>query len=334
MSVFASPHFDDHEQVSFHADPATGLRMIVAIHTTGPLGMAGGGCRMWRYARDEDALADVLRLSRDMSFKLALAGIPAGGAKSVVIGVPPADRREALLRAVGRAVDQLRGRYVIAEDVGTSPDDMRVIHTETNYVIPEQGDSGPATAIGVLRGIEVTVRRHLGRDLDGLRVAVQGVGRVGAALARALKGRGAQLWVTDVDETRAATVAGEIGAERVPPASFVGLDVDVLAPCALSDVITDANVDRVRARIVAGSANNVLASPALAERLAGRGILYAPDFVINMGGVIGASQNTAESFARIDQTLAATYDRAEREGISTHEAAERLAREAIAAMRG
>ena len=333
MSVFASPHFDQHEQVSFHADAATGLRMIIAIHTTGPLGMAGGGCRMWGYARDEDAVEDALRLSRDMSFKLALAGIPSGGAKSVVIGVPPSEGREALLLAIGRAVEQLRGRYVIAEDVGTSPDDMRVIHRETNYVIPEQGDSGPSTAIGVLRGLEVSVRHGLGRDLDGLRVAVQGVGRVGAVLARELKRRGAVLWLADVDDERVSALARELGAEKVAPAAFAGLDVDVLAPCALSNVVTEANVDSVRARVIAGSANNVLASPAVADRLKERGILYAPDFVINMGGVIGASQNNPESFARIDAVLEKVFDLTEREAISTQRAAERLAREAMAAMR-
>jgi leucine dehydrogenase len=333
MSVFTSPHFDDHEQVSFHADAASGLRMIVAIHTTGPLGMAGGGCRMWGYPRDEDALIDALRLSRDMSFKLALAGIPSGGAKSVVIGVAPAERREAVLRAVGRAVEQLRGRYVIAEDVGTSPDDMRVIHRETNYVVPEQGDSGPSTAMGVLRGIEVSVRRGLDRDLEGLRVAVQGLGRVGSVLARELKHRGAALWLCDVDDARASALSRELGAEKVAPSAFAGLDVDVLAPCALSDVVTEDNVASLRARVIAGSANNVLASPAVAERLMERGILYAPDFVINMGGVIGASQNDPEAFTRIDTTLESVFDLAEREAISTQEAAERLAREAIAAMR-
>src|SRR5690606_27266167 len=149
---------------------------------------------------------DALRLSRDMSFKLALAGIPSGGAKSVVIGVPPPERREALLLAIGAAVEQLRGRYVIAEDVGTSPEDMRVIHRKTNYVIPEQGDSGPSPAIGVLRGLEVSVRRGLGRDLDGLRVGVQGVGRVGAVLARELKSRGARLWLADVNDERVSAL--------------------------------------------------------------------------------------------------------------------------------
>jgi leucine dehydrogenase len=344
MTLFDSPDFADHEHVSFFSDPASGLRAIVAIHSTVPVGIAGGGCRMWPYASEDDALIDALRLSRAMTYKLALANLPAGGAKAVVIGDPATDKSEALLRALGRAVHRLGGRFMIAEDVGTTPEDMRVIAGETPYVVGQRNDPAPATAYGVLIGIQAAVARKLGRSsLDGLRVAIQGVGDVGAQLGRLLARLGARLVLSDIDSERALRVAQELAASVVTPEEIYALDVDVFAPCALGAVLDDETIAALRCSVVAGSANNPLADENRhAAELERRGILYAPDFVINAGGVIGAAHDVMEpgsdgaerlpfaEIGRIGDTLHAVFQLALREGISTHAAAVRMAKEAIA----
>lgn len=349
MSLYRHPDFDDHEHVSFFADEASGLRAIVAIHTTAPMGIAGGGCRIWPYPTDDDALRDVLRLSRAMSYKLALCDMPAGGAKSVVIADPAKDKTEALLRALGRAVERLGGRYVIAEDVGTTPEDMRIIGKETRYVVGRRTNTGPATAYGTFVALRTAVHRALGRDdLAGLSVAVQGLGNVGRRLCGHLAGAGARLVVTDVDERAVRAVAGELGGGRegavraVAPDAILEQEVDVLAPCALGAILDDATIPRLRCKVIAGAANNQLAEERHADALAARGILYAPDFIVNAGGVIGAAQEGAEDeearalreTERIGPLLTAAFERAGRERITPHAAAVRMAKEKIRERKG
>jgi leucine dehydrogenase len=347
MTPFDAPEFDDHEQVSFVRDPASGLRAIIAIHTSAPYGLSGGGCRMWPYASSEEALRDVLRLSTAMSYKLALTDMPAGGAKTVVIGDPTRDKSRALWLALGKAVDRLGGRYIIAEDVGTTPEDMRVIGEATRYVTGRRRDTSPTTADGVFVGLRTSVKRRLGRDdLTGLRVAVQGLGNVGRRLAAHLHGAGAALVVADIDAALAARVAAELGATVVAPAEILGVDCDVLAPCALGGVLDERAVAALRCQVVAGGANNQLSAPAVADALTARGILYAPDFIINAGGVIGAAFEGLESGGagsareeeqaraatqRIGELLTAAYDLSERRKISTHAAAVQLAKDKIRA---
>jgi leucine dehydrogenase len=321
--MFALPQFDTHEHVSFFCEGA--LRMIVAIHRGGPLGAAGGGCRMAQYRDDEAALVDALRLSRAMSYKLALLEIPAGGAKAVVIGDPKRDKNEALLRAIGRAVERLNGRFIIAEDVGTNPEDLAMIARETRWVSPHAGgaDTAEATAEGALICLERAVRSKLSRPLEGIAVAVQGLGRVGRGLAQRLSQRGARLIVSDLDARLTDAVARELRAVPEDPRKILEARADVLAPCALGGVLDRAAVARLRCSVIAGAANNQLAEPRVADDLAARGILYAPDFVVNAGGVLGAPEHTARLGTILDEVLA----RAAREGSTPHAAAEELARE-------
>jgi leucine dehydrogenase len=340
MSVFASPYFDNHEHVSFFTDEASGLRAITAIHSTAPFGISGGGCRMYPYASDEDALRDALRLSRHMSYKLALCDIPSGGAKTVVIGDPARDKTEALLKALGRAVERLGGHYVIAEDVGTTPEDMRIIGTETRYVVGRQTDTGPTTAYGTFVALQASVERALGRkDLAGLRVAVQGLGNVGRRLCKHLASAGAKLVVTDVNEGAVRAVVSELGATAVAPDAILSQDVDVLAPCALGAILNDTTIPQLRCKVIVGSANNQLAEDRHGEVLAKMGIFYAPDFVTNAGGVIGAGQEGAEERQALKETervgtiLTAVFDLAQKEGLSPNAAAIRMARDKVRSRR-
>jgi leucine dehydrogenase len=329
--VFGAPEFDAHEHVSFFADPDAGLRMIVAIHRTGALGAAGGGCRMWPYPDEASALADVLRLSRAMTYKLALLEIPAGGAKAVVLADPARDQREALLLAIGRAVERLNGRFIVAGDVGIGPAQLAVIGRATRWVSPHEGDTAEATARGVVVCLERAVNVRLGRaQLAGLSVAVQGLGRVGRKLARALQAAGARLWVCDLDERAVAEAVRELDAVPLAPARIFDAPVDVFAPCALGGALDRDTVARLRCKVVAGSANNQLAEPGLADALAARGILYAPDFVVNAGGALGSAERAERLGPLFDLVLArAAHDR-----VTPHAAAEALARERFAAMGG
>jgi leucine dehydrogenase len=337
MPVFDNPSFDNHESVTFHADADCGLKAIVAIHNTAR-GPAVGGCRMWPYASETDGLTDALRLSRGMSYKSALAGLPFGGGKAVIFGDPATDKSEALWRAMGRFVESLGGRYVIAEDVGTSPADMEIVRGETRHVsgIAEggSGDPSPATAWGVFVGIKAAVRTRLDRgDLRGVRIAVQGLGHVGFDLCRLLAAEGVVLYVADINRKQVARAVRELGATSVDPDAVYDQDVDVFAPCALGAVIDDATVPRLKASIVAGSANNQLAEARHAEALAKAGILYAPDYAINAGGIVniaheGPAYNRERAFAqvsRIYDTLLEIFARADAEGITTDAAAERIA---------
>ncbi len=296
MSVFSHPEFDGHEQVAFRHDQASGLRAIIAVHDT-RLGPGLGGCRMWPYVSDDEALTDVLRLSRGMTYKAALAGLPQGGGKSVILGDPRHDKTPALMRAMGRFVDSLGGRYIVAEDSGTSVPDIRLMAEMTHHVggladsasiaAGRTGDPSPATALGVFIGIQAAVRAALGRDdLHGLRIAIQGVGNVGYRLARHLHEAGARLWVTDLHQPAVDRAVAEFGATPVAMAAIHALDVDVFAPCALGAVLNERSIPKIKARVIAGAANNQLAKPRDGLRLLEHGLLYAPDYVINAGGII------------------------------------------------
>jgi leucine dehydrogenase len=346
MAVFDAPDFDDHEKVTFFCDAASGLRAIVAIHTSSVFGASGGGCRMVPYASADEALRDVLRLSRAMTYKLALAGIPAGGAKTVVIGDPTRDKSEELLRALGRAVHSLGGRYIIAEDVGTTPDDMEIIASQTPYVVGRKqgsGDTGPATGYGAFVALRTAVAHALGRtDLRGLRVAVQGVGAVGYNLCKHLHVAGAELWVADPRVAAIERVVAELGAKSAPCDAILALDVDVVAPCALGGVLDDASIPKLRCKVVAGGANNQLADEARHGRmLHERGIVFTPDFVANMGGVLGAAAGAgvdeAQVFAQVDKiatVLERVFALARQGGITPNEAAVALAKAAVAKLHG
>ncbi len=309
MHVFDNPAFDGHEAVHHFMDRTTGLRAIVAIHSTA-LGPATGGCRRWHYASEEAALYDVLRLSKGMSYKNALAGLPFGGGKCVMLCNPGEAKSPAVFRALGTAVDSLGGRYITGEDVGVSTDDIAAAGTRTRYVsgLPQAdgavgGDPSPWTALGVALGIEVAARRQLGVDsLEGLRVAVQGVGHVGFHLCRLLAERGARLVVADVNAANLRRVVETFGARAVPPGAILTQDVEILAPCALGAVLNARSIPELKCSVVAGAANNQLETADDAIRLDARGILFAPDYLINSGGVICIAR---EYLARIGQQLPA-----------------------------
>ena len=326
MSVFTHPELDAHELVAFHSDPSSGLRAIIAVHNT-RLGHSLGGCRMWNYESEDEALTDVLRLSRGMTYKAALAGLPQGGGKSVILGDPRKDKTPALIRAMGRFVNSLGGKYIVAEDSGTSVPDMRLMAEETRYVggladaaaqaAGRSGDPSPATALGVFIGLKAAVKAGLGRDdLSGLRVAVQGLGNVGSRLARHLHEAGAKLFVTDLYPPAVERAVKELGATAVGMGEIAALDVDVYAPCALGAILNDATLPLIKARVIAGAANNQLAQPRHGQALFDRGILYAPDYVINAGGIIdihyeGAHYDAAvvdAHLARIGTTLGAIFE--------------------------
>jgi len=341
MTVFSHPELNDHEQVVYCRDAAAGLSAIIAIHNT-RRGPALGGCRLWAYADEAEALTDVLRLSRGMSYKSALAGLALGGGKAVILAEPNIANREALFLAMGRFVDSLGGRYISAEDVGVSVDDVETMARVTPHVVGTRaggaGDPSPATAYGVLMGIRAAVAERLGRDsLAGLRVAVQGLGHVGLHLCRMLHEAGAALVVSDIDAAAVARAMRQFGAETVTPDAVFDVDCEIFAPCALGAILDDATIPRLKAKIVAGSANNQLAAPRHGEVLMQRGILYAPDYVINAGGVIAVSHEgprfdkavVTRQVARIHDTLREIFRRSTAAGIPTSAAADRLAEERL-----
>lgn len=341
MTPFDHPAFDEHEEVAFFADPDAGLRAILAIHRTSAFGTSGGGVRMWPYRSSDEALSDALRLSRAMSYKLALMELPAGGAKTVVIGDPARDKSEALLRALGRAVDSLHGRTIVAEDIGTTPEDMEVVAKETPYVLGRKGDGAAATAYGVYLGMREAVRHRLGtEEVAGLRVAVQGVGRVGFALARLLHEAGARLVVSDVHGENVSRAVDELSAEAVDPRAIFEQPFDVLAPCAFGAVLDDRTIPSLRCAVVAGSANEQLAEERHAAALAERGILFAPDFVLNAGGILHSSGEALKldpsdpsahaAFERIPALLRAILEEAEAERVTPYQVALARARRALA----
>ena len=344
MSVFEARDFDGHETVAFFDNEKAGLKAIIAIHSTA-LGPACGGTRMYPYANGEEALTDVLRLSRGMSYKSAMAGLPLGGGKAVIIGNPKTDITEALLLAYADAINTLGGHYVTAMDVGIGPKDMPVIARGTKYAAgfdqpgKTGGDSGPATTTGVFVGLKAAVKHRLGADTTkGMTVAIQGLGKVGMGLADALHKEGAKLLVSDVNEDAVRAAAERFRAEPLSPDDIVTADCDVLSPNALGAILNDDTIPKLKARVIAGAANNQLGRDEHGEMLKAREILYAPDYVINAGGIIRVAGqmndwNDAEIERRtlaIGATLSAIFARAGRENLPTNIIADRMARERIA----
>ncbi|PIU01330.1 MAG: leucine dehydrogenase [Bdellovibrionales bacterium CG10_big_fil_rev_8_21_14_0_10_45_34] len=332
-----------HEQVLFCYNKDVGLRAIIAIHNTA-LGPALGGTRMWNYASDKEALIDVLRLSRGMTYKAAAAGLNLGGGKAVIIGDPRKQKTEALFRCFGQYVNSLNGRYITAEDVGTSVSDMEHVYAETPWVtgIPEDlggsGDPSPFTAHGVLMGIKASVSKKLGTDsLKGLRVLVQGLGNVGLNLVSYLHKEKAVITVSDIDIDKVKRTEEQFGVKSVAPDDIVAQEAEVFAPCALGSVINDQTIDKLKVKIVAGGANNQLAEDRHGGLLKEMGILYAPDFVINAGGLMnvfveleGYSKERAKAHTlKIYDNVMNCLDISEKENIPTQTAAYRLAERRI-----
>lgn len=338
MPVFTSPEFDNHELVAFGNDPDTGLKAIIAVHNS-TLGPGLGGCRMWPYAEESAALHDVLRLSRGMTYKAAITGLPYGGGKAVIIGDPKTDKTEDFLRAMGRFVHSLGGRYHTAEDVGTTVADMDILRQETPYAhgfSEASGNPSPATAYGVFMGIRAAVAFERGKDdLRGLTVAVQGLGNVGMRLCRYLADAGARLVVADIDEKAVRQAVREFGASPASPDTIHRAKADVFAPCALGAILNGASIPELGAKIVAGAANNQLLEPHHGAELKKRGILYAPDYVINAGGLIdiyvgekgGDEQAVLGRTAEIYETTTAILERAAQEDAPTNVIADRMAEE-------
>jgi leucine dehydrogenase len=292
-TLWGLPDFDAHEDVQFVTDEKCGLKAIIALHST-HLGPAAGGCRFWHYAKDEEALTDALRLSRGMSFKNAMAGLPLGGGKTVILADAERRKTPELLHAFGKAVETLGGRYVTAEDVGMSVTDMIEVHRTTRFVagLPNSagdvgGDPGPHTSLGVFLGIKAAVKHALGKDsLDGLHIAMQGAGSVATGVALHACAEGAKLSIADVDEAKAQALADKAAAKVVSPDEILTLEADVFSPNALGAILTEQSIAALKVPVVAGGANNQLATPQDGQRLNARGIIYAPDYVINAGGII------------------------------------------------
>ncbi len=336
MTVFSSPEFDQHEQIDFAYDQVSGLHAIIAVHNS-HLGPALGGCRMYPYQSEQDAVRDVLRLSKGMTYKAALAGVPLGGGKSVIIGDPHRHKSKQLFKAMGQFVNRQSGRYITAQDMGITAEDLEQMASQTQYVSgisrthdPVQLASrnpSPATALGVFYGIEAAVKHALKRDgLEGITVAIQGLGSVGYQLAEYLHLAGAELWVSDIDQEAERRAAEEFGATVVSAEELVRLPVAVFSPCAMGAVINDESIAVLRAKIVAGAANNQLLEPKHGVDLFNRGILYAPDYVINAGGIIDlycfdqdmSARETEARIKNIATTLQDVFVASKRKQLASH----------------
>ena len=325
-----------HEQLVLCSDPSAGYRGIIAVHST-TLGPALGGTRFWNYGSDEEAIVDALRLARGMTYKNAVAGLNLGGGKSVIIGDNKMRSREMIFRAHGRFVESLGGRYVTAEDVGTSPSDMDYVFNETKYVAGlagRSGDPSPVTAHGVFRSIQASAQHKFGSDdLEGRTVTIQGCGHVGYYLAKELHAAGAKLIVSDIDADKVKMVVDDTRATAVAPDAIYGQKADVFAPCALGGIINDKTIPQLKVAIVAGGANNVLLEERHGDVLEEKGILYAPDYVANAGGVINvyselAGWDSTRSLRKADEiynTILGVFEIAKQDGIPTYRAADRLA---------
>ncbi|AZV63616.1 branched-chain amino acid dehydrogenase [Peribacillus castrilensis] len=347
MEIFKYLEKYDYEQLLFCQDKQSGLKAIIAIHDT-TLGPALGGTRMWTYASEEDAIEDALRLSRGMTYKNAAAGLNLGGGKTVIIGDPRKDKNEEMFRAFGRYIQGLNGRYITAEDVGTTVEDMDLIHEETDFVTgisPAFGSSGnpsPVTAYGVYRGMKAAAKEAFGTDsLEGKVVAVQGVGNVSYNLCRHLHEEGAKLIVTDINKESVARAVESFGATAVNPDEIYGVECDIYAPCALGAVINDQTINQIRAKVIAGAANNQLKETVHGDQIHEKGIIYAPDYVINAGGVINVADellgyNRERALKKVEtvyDTIERVIEIAKRDQIPTYKAADRMAEERIARMR-
>ncbi|AWB46812.1 leucine dehydrogenase [Paenibacillus sp. CAA11] len=343
MELFKAMEQYDYEQLVFCQDKASGLKAIIAIHDT-TLGPALGGTRMWNYVSEEAAIEDALRLAKGMTYKNAVSGLNLGGGKTVIIGDPRKDKNEAMLRAFGRYIQGLNGRYITAEDVGTTVEDMDIIHQETDYVTgisPSYGSSGnpsPATAYGVYQGMKAAAKEAFGSDsLEGRTVAVQGVGNVAVHLCKYLHEEGAKLIVTDIHKQAVDRVVEQFGAQAVSPDEIIGVECDIYAPCALGATINDESIPQLKAKVIAGSANNQLKEARHGDRLHELGIVYAPDYVINAGGVINIADElngyhadrAYKKIGEIYQSIEQVFEISKREGIPTYLAADRLAEQRI-----
>jgi leucine dehydrogenase len=330
----------DHEQVLIARDGPSGYHGIIAIHST-VLGPAVGGTRFWNYQSEEEALIDALRLSQGMTYKTALPGLPLGGGKSIIIGDNKTSNREALLRAHGRFVETLKGRYITAEDVGTSPADMEIVRLETQHVgglLGHSGDPSPHTARGVFRAIQASAKYVWDiESLSGVTVAIQGCGHVGYHLAKFLHEVGARLIVTDVNNDNVSRVVDRFAAEIVQPGEIFSVRSDVFAPCALGGIINDQTIPELKAQIVAGAANNQLLEDRHGEMLRERNILYAPDYVANAGGILNGctellgweTERAAKKVDEIYDTILRIFESADAQGITTNKAADLLAEEQL-----
>ena len=349
MSVYAHKEFDDHQQIAFFNDRQSGLRAIIAVHNTN-LGPALGGCRMWPYSSEEDAVNDVLRLSRGMTYKSAIANLKLGGGKAVIIGDPRTEKSDALLYAMGDFIEGLGGRYITAEDSGTSVTDILKMGERTSYVSgvdkasDHGGDPSPSTAYGVFISLREAVTYKMQRpDLKGLKVAIQGLGNVGYRLAEYLHEAGALLYVTDIVQASVDRAVRELDAIAVTGDEIFSLDVDVFAPCALGAAINDKTIGQLKANIIAGAANNQLATVDHGHQLHQKGIFYTPDYVVNAGGIIDvyyqrkmlesgySAQNYATDLAtkveEIGTTLKEIFARSDAENVPTFMIADRVAEE-------
>ena len=337
MEIIEKVTNTDHEKVLIGRDAAIGYHGIIAIHST-VLGPAVGGTRFWHYASEQEALTDALRLSHGMTYKNALAGLPLGGGKSIIIANHAATTREEILRAHGRFVDTLKGSYITAEDVGTSPEDMEIVLRETPYVaglVGRSGDPSPFTARGVFRAIQASAKFRWNSDnLSGKIVALQGCGHVGYNLAKLLREAGTHLIVSDVDEHKSLRLVNELGAELVQP-DEIDVQADIFAPCALGGILNDETIPQLTVDIVAGAANNQLLEERHGEMLRKRNILYAPDYVANAGGVLNGStellgwkpEDAARKINEIYDTILRIYESARVQAITTNKAADQLAEE-------
>lgn len=344
MEIFKYMEKYDYEQLVFCQDEASGLKAIIAIHDT-TLGPALGGARMWTYASEENAIEDALRLARGMTYKNAAAGLNLGGGKTVIIGDPFKDKNEEMFRALGRFIQGLNGRYITAEDVGTTVTDMDLMHEETNYVTgisPAFGSSGnpsPVTAYGVYLGMKAAAKEAFGSDsLEGRTISVQGLGNVAYKLCEYLHNEGAKLVVTDINQGAIDRVVNAFGTTAVAPEEIYSQDVDIFSPCALGAILNDETIPQLKAKVVAGSANNQLQDSRHGDYLHELGIVYTPDYVINAGGVINVADelygyNRERAMKRVEgiyDSIEKIFEISKRDGIPTYVAANRLAEERIA----
>lgn len=347
MGIFETLEKYDYEQLVMCHDSTSGLKAIIAIHDT-TLGPALGGTRMWTYESEEEAIVDALRLARGMTYKAAAAGLNLGGGKTVIMGNPRTDKSEELFRAFGRYIQGLNGRYITAEDVGTTVADMDMIHMETEYVTgvsPAYGSGGnpsPVTAFGVYRGMKAAAKEAFGNDsLDGKKIAVQGVGSVSYHLCRYLHEEGAQLIVTDIHPDNVQRAVNDFGAKAVGVNEIFGVDCDIFSPNALGAIVNDQTIPQLKCKVIAGAANNQLKEERHGQEIHEMGIVYAPDYVINAGGLINVADelhgyNQERALKRVEgiyDNILKVFEIAKRDGIPTYVAADRMAEERIAKMR-